>query len=493
MDKARVASGYRAAVRRLLPAFLVALVLSPPAAAGGPGLLVGAAEDQVKQGSLVATKAKLELLRLAGFRAVRVTSIWAPGLRQPTADEQRALANLATAAQLVGMRVFVSVMNFGSRTTPLDEADQADFAAYAAALARDNPSLRDIVVGNEPNLNRFWMPQFTPEGASAAPAAYLSLLAKTYDALKAVSPDITVIGGALAPRGSDRPGGLRPTHSPTAFIRALGAAYRASGRTRPIMDALAIHVYQDTSSTPPSFTHPRSTTIAIADYDKLVALLGEAFDGTAQPGSTLPIVYGEFGAETVIPAEKASLYHGREPTTVKPVDERTQGAYYREAVALAFCQPTVRALFIFHAIDEDDLDRWQSGVYYADGTAKESMPAMAQAARDARGGVIARCPGLRLTPRAKVTFPRGPALRAVPLRVGITCDIDCNYRLRLERLPQGSTTLAVSGRARAETPTVISLPPRRLARGRYRLVLRLTAPLNTGPPASLRSAPFLLP
>ncbi len=456
-------------------------------------MVVGAAEDQVKQPTLVATKAKLELMRLAGFRAVRVTSIWAPGLREPTPAERQALSNLAAAAQLTGMRVFVSVTNFGSRTTPLDESDQDDFAAYAAAVARDYPTFRDIVVGNEPNLNRFWMPQFDGNGSSAAPSAYLSLLAKTYDAVKAVAPDAAVIGGALSPRGSDRPGGIRPTHSPTGFIRAMGIAYRASGRDRPVMDAFAIHVYQDTSSTPPSFTHPKSTTIAVADYDKLVSLLGAAFDGTAQPGSSLPIVYGEFGVESAIPPAKAALYTGKEPTTTKPVDEATQGAYYREAMALAFCQPNVRAFLVFHAIDESDLDRWQSGVYYADDTPKASLPAVTQAARDARGGVIARCPGLALTPRAKVAFPRGRALRSSPLRVSLTCDIDCNYLLRLEKLPRRSTTLATSGRARAETPTLVSLPARRLAPGRYRFTLRLTAPVNTGPPATRRSAPFALP
>ena len=77
-------------------------------------MVIGAAEDQVKQPTLVAAKAKLELMRMAGFRAVRVTSVWAPGLREPTPDERVALSNLATAAQLTGMRVLVTVTNFGS-------------------------------------------------------------------------------------------------------------------------------------------------------------------------------------------------------------------------------------------------------------------------------------------------------------------------------------------------------------------------------------------
>ena len=123
----------------------------------------------------------------------------------------------------------------------------------------------------------------------------------TYDALKAVRPHSTIYGGALAPRGVDKPGTGRDTHSPTAFITDLGAAYRASGRQLPIMDAFAFHPYPESSSTGPNFPHPNSTSIGLADYPKLVALLGTAFDGTAQHGSSLPILYDEFGIETTVP------------------------------------------------------------------------------------------------------------------------------------------------------------------------------------------------
>ena len=92
---------------------------------------------------------------------------------------------------------------------------------------------------------------------------------------------------ALAARRRPR-GRHAPTHSPTKFIQELGVAYRASGRDRPVMDALSIHPYPDNSSQPPTTAHPNTTTIGIADYDKLVALLGQAFDGTAQPGSAAP-------------------------------------------------------------------------------------------------------------------------------------------------------------------------------------------------------------
>ena len=127
------------------------------------------------------------------------------------------------------------------------------------------------------------------------------------------------------------------------------------------MDALAIHPYPENSSIPPTLAHPNTTPIGIADYPKLVTLLGQAFDGTAQPGSTLPILYAEYGIESQIPSTKASLYTGTEPATIKPVPEATQAAFYRQAMTMSFCQPNVMGILIFHGIDESALDRFQSG------------------------------------------------------------------------------------------------------------------------------------
>ena len=300
-------------LRRLPLVVLLALafgVFAGRADAAGPAMTLGVAEDAVRAPDLPTAEAKMAQLRLAGFTAVRVTTNWEPGLTAPTADELRELRNVETAADLNGVEVYVSVYNVGQRTTPLDATAQAQFAQYAASVARLLPSFDQVIVGNEPNLNRFWLPQFAPDGSNASAPAYLSLLAQTYDALKAVDPTITVWGGALAPRGSDRPDGIRPTSSPTAFIQAMGTAYRASGRTRPVMDGLAFHPYPDNSSQSPDFPHPRSTSIGLADYGKLVALLGQAFDGTAQPGSSLPILYDEFGIESAVPAGQAKPVHG---------------------------------------------------------------------------------------------------------------------------------------------------------------------------------------
>ncbi len=54
------------------------------------------------------------------------------------------------------------------------------------------------------------------------------------------------------------------------------------------MDMFSIHPYPENSSIPPTFEHPQSTSIGLADYDKLVALLGTAFDGTEAAGLLAP-------------------------------------------------------------------------------------------------------------------------------------------------------------------------------------------------------------
>jgi hypothetical protein len=357
----------------------------------GRDMLVGAAEDSPEQPNLTLAVAKMDLARMSGLGAIRLTAEWLPGKTRPTQDDLAALQNATDAAALDRMEVYLSVFQPGSRTTPRTARARGQFAAFTAALARALPTVHRFIIGNEPNLNRFWLPQFR-DTKSAAPAAYEALLAKTYDALKRVSPRIMVIGGALSPRGGDNPHARTPTHSPTRFILELGKAYRASGRKRPIMDAFALHPYPANSAQSPTKRHPRSTTITMGDYDKLTRLLGRAFRGTAQPGARLPIVYAEFGVQSRIPQSKEDVYTNQDiPASADAVSEALQARYYREALALAYCQPTVSGFLIFHVVDESDLGRWQSGLYYADDTPKSSLPAVRAAVIATREGKIARC------------------------------------------------------------------------------------------------------
>ncbi len=394
-------------------------------------MFVGAADDVVLQHDPVVAKSQLTLARLAGLDSIRITAQWTLGDRALGPNTAIDIGNAVAAANLSGVRVIVSLYPYGSSQTPLTDADRADFAAWATNVVERFPTVRDFIVGNEPNLNRFWLPQYDDAGGDAAAPAYLQLLAQTYDAIKAVRPHSTVYGGALAPRGSDRPDGIRPTHSPTAFIQDLGAAYRAGGRGIPVMDAFAFHPYADNSSIPPDFLHPNSTSIGIGDYDKLVGLLGQAFDGTAQRGSTLPILYDEFGVESVIPDAKAGLYAGEEPSTIHPVDEATQAAFYRQALELSFCQKTVMGLLLFHFADEAARPAWQSGLYYLDGTPKTSLPAVRDAIAETHRGVVAQCPDLAL--KTKLTVKPGAVVKR-RVAVTVTSTLDARYEITLLRV-----------------------------------------------------------
>jgi hypothetical protein len=349
-------------------------------------MYMGAAEDEGRNADPQVAMSKMELAKAAGFDTIRVTAIWSPGQSAVPADQLHAFQSIAAAGIFLDIRVVATVMPFGSRATPLTAKARTQFARFAADLVRRVPTIREYIIGNEPNLNRYWLPQFGPNGEDVAAPAYVQLLAQTYDRMKAVDRRVFVNGGSVSPRGIDRPGTGRDTHSPTAFITDMGVAYRALKRKRPIMDGFAFHPYGENSSTPPTIAHTSGTSLGLADYPRLVALLAKAFDGTAQKGSTLPIVYDEYGVDTQIPDGKRGFYGGKEPATTKPVSEGVQGAYYDEALKLAACQPTVRGFLIFHVTDETDHNRWQSGVYYADGTPKSSRPLVKRAMNDVREG-----------------------------------------------------------------------------------------------------------
>jgi hypothetical protein len=459
-------------------------------------MLVGAVNQSLLQATAGDAQAQMDLARKAGLGDVaRVELTWARGETAPDQAAVERLRNAVQAAAAGGASLYVALYPYGSSQTPLTDADQAAFASWAAAIARAVPQEQRYIVGNEPNLNRFWLPQFGPNGEDVAAPAYVSLLARTYDALKAVSPSIEVLGGALSHAGVDKPGTGRDTHSPTAFIQDMGTAYRASGRTLPIMDAFTFHPYMLRSDQPPTLTHPNSTTITIADYDKLVQLLGQAFDGTAQKGSTLPILYDEFGVESTIPPDKQGLYTGTEPKTIHPVDEATQASYYVQALQLAFCQPNVEGFLVFSLRDEVNRAGWQSGVYYVDGTPKSSLPVVAAAANDVRRNVLATCPGLQVTPMLRLSwFPAGrPTAGPSTFPVAVTCDVDCVYVLRLEKLPTHSTTLERRGRATGRVGKRIEFRRARLAPGTYRFTIWAQATRNVGPPATAQSPPFSLP
>ena len=441
-------------MRLLVLAALVAL-LAAPSALAGPSLKVGAVEDAAVWTN---PATQMDLARLAGFDSVRMTAQWSTNQTSLQRAHMTRLQNAAAAAAARGIQPILAIYNVNSGQTPADDTQRARFVQFVRNTVAALPWVTTFIVGNEPNSNVYWMPQFDSAGGDAAAVAYERLLADSYDAIKAVRPNATVAGGAIHPRGSDDPAGSKPSHSPTTFIRDLGAAYRASGRTKPIMDVLDMHGYADNSSLPPSMPHA-SNTIAMGDYGKLVTELGKAFDGTAQRGSNLPILYGEFGVESIVPSNASGAYSGTEPASSGAVDEATQARYYTEAFKLALCQPNVIGILVFHVVDEAALGAWQSGPFYANGTPKSSLSAIRDAAARARNGTLASCP--EKTP-PKVTFT-GPAADGA-ITVDATDDTGIG---KVELLANG-----VVQQVKFTAPYAFKWKPR--AEGRYDLEVRAT-------------------
>jgi len=199
------------------------------------------------------------------------------------------------------------------------------------------------------NTAAYWSPQ------KGAPAAYEALLAHCWDVLHAYRPSVDVIDSTAS------------RSNPGDFLRGIGKALRASGRTLPIVDTVGHNPYPATSAEQPDHPH-KPGSIAEGDYARLVAAVDAAF------GTAPPIWYLEDGFQSSVPVELQDQYDGVETRSV--VDPATQADRLTAAVKLAYCQPRVEAFFNFELVDERDLAGWESGILYADGTPKPAYAAL---------------------------------------------------------------------------------------------------------------------
>ena len=175
----------------------LAAVASPAAALGSANMYMGAAEDEGRNADPQVAMMKMELAKAAGFDTIRITANWQTGQSAVPRDQLQALQAIAAAGVFLDIRIVATIMPIGSRVTPLTAAARNQFARFAADFVRRVPTIREYIIGNEPNLNRYWLPQFGPAGDDVAAPAYVQLLARAYDAMKAVAPDVFINGGSV--------------------------------------------------------------------------------------------------------------------------------------------------------------------------------------------------------------------------------------------------------------------------------------------------------
>ena len=249
------------------------------------------------------------------------------------------------------------MLNFGSKTTPLTAADQADFAATPPRWSRRRPTLRDFIVGNEPNLNRYWLPQFDADGERRRRARVRVAARPDVRRAEGGSPDGRGDRRRARRRAASTTRQGRDTHSPTAFITDMGAAYRASGRTTPIMDALSLHPYEDNSSVAPptarTRTRRRSRSPTTA---KLVA--------AARPGVRRHGAAGLEAADLLRRVRRRVADPGRRSRRSTPAPSRRRRSRSTRRrrrrttgrrSSSRSASRTVDGLFLFHAVDETAL------------------------------------------------------------------------------------------------------------------------------------------
>src|SRR4029078_12995807 len=88
------------------------------------------------------------------------------------------------------------------------------------------------------------------------------------------------IGMGLSPRAS-----TPESNEPLVFLRDVGKAYRASGRSAPSMDQPSFHPYPNPGNPTdgPDVGYANPDRFGVANLDRVKQAVYDAFNGTAQP------------------------------------------------------------------------------------------------------------------------------------------------------------------------------------------------------------------
>jgi len=446
---------------RLFAAALATSATLLVGAGAAPAADIGANDDTAKHLDDRGAAMFREMADL-GLRQAVIAVRFRPS--EPTVIQDKAqLDEVIPNAVAAGLDVVLAVYPYPPRELEAGLGSASLFGSYAGAVASIYPQVKRFVVGNEPNQPAFWRPQFNGSGANVSAAAFGGYLAAAYDALKAVDPEITVVGVGLSPRGNDRPRAKNNiSTSPVRFLRALGAWYRRSGRATPIMDAFSFHPYPNEATDPleRGYGWPNA---GFVNLDRVKQALWDAFHDTGQPTTLdgLELHLDEVGWQ--VSTARRPGYRGAENVPV--TDEASQAVIYGELVRRAACDPDVAEISFFGFRDDGLRTGFQAGLQRVDGSARPAAEAVRAAIAETAGG----CPGALVSwrPHAAVLGARMavlPAPSTIAARIGAGEDARGALCIR-----------ALSRRA--------SAPPRCTAialRGLRPLRLQLQAPAGAG-------------
>jgi hypothetical protein len=413
-----------------------------------------------------------------GMTENRIAVFWDPS-NPSTIVDQAFLDRAIPQAMQRGIDVIFAIYPLKARALADTPNGVQLFADYAAKVAQRYPYVRKIICLNEGNQPRFHQPQFDDAGNGISGFVQEQAMAACYDSLKTVDPGIDVIAFGLSPRGNDDFDAVsNVSHSPIRFLKEVGEAYRASGRTKPIADDVSIHCYPNLNTDAPSvgYAWPK---VGCVNLDRFKQAWWDAFHATAQPlfretsqtdGPFVRIFVDEVGYQARIAPEKSSLYTGAE--NVPAIDEATQGTYYAQLIALMACDPNVALLNFFHAVDETSLPAWQSGVVLPDGTRRASYATVKGAL-----GANQQCHGNLVQWRHSERLVGASAsFKALPRSFVVRADEGFSYEVRITRPTSTRRLTGAAGQGEAARDLMFKLPD--LPRGSYRVSVTLRAETN---------------
>ena len=213
----------------------------------------------------------------------------------------------------------------------------------------------------------------------------------------------------------------------------MGAAYRASGRTLPIMDGLAFHPYADSSGQSPGTPHPKSTTIGLADYDRLIQTLADRVRRNGAERQHLADPVRRVRRRIDDSGREGKALHGRRASDDAPRRRDHPGPVLR-AGASARLLPTRTSSGSSCSTHRTrpTFASWQSGVVLRRRNTRRraSMPFAthwpALVAARSRTVTALRC----RSRSTRVRFPTSAELRRGSRSVQFRCSLDCAWELR---------------------------------------------------------------
>lgn len=226
------------------------------------------------------------------------------------------------------------------------------------------PRVTAMEAWNEPNLSSFYAPQLAG-GKPVSPDSYRQMLNAFYEGVHSVSPSAQVVGGALAPIGSDGGRKGKPRVGPLEFLREL-LCLKEKGLKPvvcPVKAKFDVLSHHPINANRPPRAKAGADDAGIAEMGTIVKMLRKAESaGNVQPGGRRPVWNTEF------------WWHSNPPKTGRQIPSlKEQAAYISEALYLNWKDKVELAML--YQVGDDSSRPFQSGVFFEDGSAKQSRTA----------------------------------------------------------------------------------------------------------------------